>query len=260
MEELPKAELRRLRSLRNEKGRQEYRLFLAEGYRLVDAALDASAPVLRVLMTEAFSASPEGRALGRKAEAKAIATAVVSENTFAQIATTTHTQGVLAVVRTPGWPDQAPWKSGLMVALSNVRDPGNVGTIWRAAAWFGADRIILGKGCVDPHNPKVVRATMGGLFYVPCEPVEDLANWLAAARAAGYKVFAADVQGETDHWPAEAPEVVLVAGGETEGLSPQIRRVVETTIRIPRWGAGDSLNVAMAVSILLDRWRQARPA
>jgi TrmH family RNA methyltransferase len=259
MQQLGKAELKRLRALKTEHGREQHRLFVAEGYRLVRAALEASAAVTRIVMTPEFAHSSAGKELSQLALGdKGIPLTIVEERVFRDIAATTHAQGVAAIVRMPGWPSRAPWQSGLTVALYRVRDPGNLGTIWRSAAWFGADRLVLSKGCVDPHNPKAVRATMGGIFYVPCEPVEDLANWLAAARAAGYRILAADVRGESDRWPADAKEAVLVAGGETEPLDPSVLRVVETTLRIPCWGAGDSLNVAMAVSILLDEWRRSQ--
>lgn len=251
---LSKSAIRRIRSLQNPKGRKEHQLFVAEGARLVEAALEAHAPVELIVLTEGFLQTEIGK---RALSQDSIPVATVGEEVFRRLSSTEHPQGVLCTVRMPGWPQEAPWKSGLMLALGNVRDPGNLGTIWRTAAWFGVERIVLGSGCVDPHNPKVVRATMGGLFYVPGEPVEDLANWLAAARAAGFRIIAADVRGELDEWPTDLGEAVLVAGGETHGLSSRVTRIVETTIRIPRWGAGDSLNVAMAVSILLDRWRRA---
>ena len=258
MQALSKSALKRIRSLKTAKGRQRHGLFIAEGLRLVAAALDAEAPVVQVLVRE-DSRSKEGieRLVDSIVEAGTPPVAIVSERDWPQVATTVHSQGIVAVVRMPGWPEKAAWRSGLMLALSGVRDPGNLGTIWRAAAWFGADRLVLGGDCVEPHNPKVVRGTMGGIFHVPCEPVEDLTNWLAAARAAGFRILAADVRGDLEDWPANVAEAVLVLGGETEGLGSAVYRVVQDTIRIPRWGAGDSLNVAMAACILLDRWRRA---
>ncbi len=145
-----------------------------------------------------------------------------------------------------------------MVALDDLSDPGNCGSIIRGCDWFGADAIVMGKGCPDKENGKLVRATMGGLFYLPILPVEDLAKTLGKLRSAGYKIVAG-VLGASEslpefEWPAKT---ALVVGNEARGVSREILELADHQVEIPSFGKGESLNAAMSCSIFLSHWRMA---
>ncbi|NOZ57806.1 MAG: RNA methyltransferase [Calditrichaeota bacterium] len=258
-EQLSKAALKRYRALKTSKGRREAGLFLAEGVRLCEEAFEAHAPVRELLCTEEVTQNPRGQALLAKADSAGVRIRCVDARSFAQVADTQHSQGVVAVVEMPGWPERPRWASGLTLGVDNVRDPGNLGTVWRSAAWFGVERLLLSRGCVDPHNPKVVRASMGGLFYVPAGVGIDLEEQVAAVQAHGGSVLVAAADGEQEDWPADVREpILLVVGGEAEGVSEAVQKQADHRVRIRRWGAGESLNVAVATSILLANWRRWR--
>ncbi|MBZ2199291.1 TrmH family RNA methyltransferase [Occultella gossypii] len=173
-------------------------------------------------------------------------------------------QGVLAVLNT--WEtslesvlaaDPAP---RLIALLSQVRDPGNAGTVIRAADAAGADAVILTSASVDPHNPKVVRATAGSMFHVPVVTGPTLAEAISAARAAGFQILAADGAGTVDlDELADSPRngadiaapTVWVFGNEAWGLGEQERALADAVVRIPIRGRAESLNLAMAATLCL---------
>ena len=140
----------------------------------------------------------------------------------------------------------------LLVALDHVGDPGNVGTIIRTADWFAAGGILLGAGCVDPFNEKVVRSTAGSIFHVPLVADIDLPTALAEAKAAGFAIVTAQMDGATplaDWRPARRTIVIL--GSEAHGVSADLKLRADVSVAVPRYGRAESLNVAIAAGILL---------
>lgn len=140
----------------------------------------------------------------------------------------------------------------LLAALAQVRDPGNAGTVIRAADAAGADGVLLSVGSVDIHNPKVVRSTAGSLFHLPVATGVDLAETAAAARRAGMQVLAADGAGRTGLYDADlARPTVWIFGNEAHGLGAAERELADAVVRIPIHGHAESLNLAMAATVCL---------
>lgn len=139
----------------------------------------------------------------------------------------------------------------LVVALDGVRDPGNLGTIIRSADAAGADAVVLGKGCVDLYNPKTVRSTMGSLFHLPIVQ-GSLNELLPKAKAGGAKVIGTSLQADHSCYAYDWKQSTwLVMGSESEGLSSEVRELVDESVIIPMTGNAESLNVAMATTVLL---------
>lgn len=163
-------------------------------------------------------------------------------------------QGVLAVVRTP---DAVPLRevvagARMVACLAEVRDPGNAGTVIRAADAAGADAVVLTAGSVDIRSPKVVRSTAGSLFHLPVHPGAALADVVAAARDAGLRVLAADGAGPVTLADAPLSDPVLwLFGNEAHGLSEEARTLADAVVRIPIHGRAESLNLAMAATLCL---------
>ncbi|WP_339207474.1 RNA methyltransferase [Paenibacillus sp. FSL K6-3182] len=142
-------------------------------------------------------------------------------------------------------------KNGLVVVLDGVRDPGNAGTIIRSADAVGADAVILGKGCVDLYNPKTVRSTMGSLFHLPIIEA-DLKELLPEAKEKGMKLIGTSLQAEHTCYGYDWTQSTwLLMGSESEGLCPEVRALVDESVIIPMVGQAESLNVAMAATVLL---------
>ncbi len=178
-----------------------------------------------------------------------------SEQVIDAMADTVTPQGVVAVCRQfPAAADELLAGAPKLVAiLHEVRDPGNAGTVIRAADATGADAVVLTGDAVDAYNPKVVRSTTGSIFHVPIAQHGTLADAVAAARAAGLQVVAADVKGR------DLPEVrdLLAAptawlfGNEAHGLDDADLELVDHVVKLPIYGHAESLNLATAASVCL---------
>jgi TrmH family RNA methyltransferase len=172
-----------------------------------------------------------------------------------RVSDTVHSQGIVAA---------APWQDvavdalefggrARVIALDSVSDPGNVGTIIRTAAWFGADAVILGRDCADLLNPKTVRATMGGLFHLPVvrDALLPEAVTQLAANDFGIAVAAADGTADWREW-ADAERALLILGSEAHGVQPALIKAADKVCAIPLKGQGESLNVAVTAGIFLS--------
>jgi TrmH family RNA methyltransferase len=144
---------------------------------------------------------------------------------------------------------------GIVAILEEVRDPGNAGTIIRAADAAGADAVVLTGRSVDPYNPKVVRSTTGSLFHVPVSVGVTLADAVSRARGLGYTILAADVSG--DDLPEVRADGMLdgptawVFGNEARGLTAEDLALVDRAVKVPIYGRAESMNLATAASVCL---------
>lgn len=186
----------------------------------------------------------------------------VTAPVLAAMAETVTPQGVIAVARSWEVADAEQQANALAKALSGaklvaimheVRDPGNAGTVLRAADAAGADAVVFAGASIDPFHPKVVRSTTGSLFHLPVVTAPDLAAAIDAARAAGLAVLAADVNGAelAPGDPALAGSVAWVFGNEARGLTEEERGLADAARRLPIYGAAESLNLATAASVCL---------
>lgn len=244
-----------LASLSRKKHRDRLGEFLVEGVRSVESAVAAGAPLEEILVTNEARTEDRVRVF---LDDSGVPVHVVAAKDLERIADTATTQGVLAVACIKRVDADA--LSGAIVALDGVQDPGNVGTILRTAAWFGADAVLAGPGTSDPFGPKAVRAAMGGLWDLKIAASDDLAADLRKLQRRGYAVYGADLDGEPAHAWAPRRDAVLVLGSEAHGLSDAARSLLDGRVRIaaPR-NAGvvrgvESLNVSVAAGVLLHRW------
>jgi TrmH family RNA methyltransferase len=145
-------------------------------------------------------------------------------------------------------------KPKLVALLANIRDPGNAGTVLRAADASGADAVLFSANSVDVYNPKVVRSTTGSLFHLPFAVDVDIEEAIAKLKAAGLQVFAANGGGEDI--PSLSAETLSqpttwVFGNEAWGFEPEVLKLVDREVAVPIYGAAESLNLATAASICL---------
>ncbi|MFN2461493.1 MAG: TrmH family RNA methyltransferase [Candidatus Velthaea sp.] len=248
--------IERLRDLRTPHGRREQGRFAIEGAVLIGEALRAGIPLYEIYAAPALLR-------GDAAEPKAIAPGVplhtVSERAFARISDVESPSGLLAVAGLPAAdPLRILARPGPVLLLAGVADPGNAGTLVRSADAFGAAGVLFGTGGVDAYAPKVVRAAMGSLFRVPVAAVSP-EMLLEAAAAAGRRVIAADTSGEDLAGGILTQHSVLAVGNERRGVRDWLPRW-HGAVRIPQQGAAESLNAAVAGSILLYELMRARAA
>lgn len=246
--------VRSVAKLAKRSARAETGLFLVEGPQAVAEALAFRADkVVDLFLTE--QAQERYVDLIRSAAAAGVTLELVSDAVLSAMADTVTPQGVLAVCREfPITLEQLlASKPRLVAILEEVRDPGNAGTIIRAADAAGAGGVIFTGNSVDAYNPKVVRSTTGSIFHVPFAQGGTLADALAAVRAAGLQVLVADVKG------ADLPKVrnilseptVWVFGNEAHGLNDDDLRLADRVVKVPIYGHAESLNLATAASVCL---------
>ena len=245
--------------LQQRAARSQTGLFLLEG----PAALDEIVRWQPEHLVEVFATEA-----ARERHSELIATAAqhapvteVSDRALAAIADTVHPQGVVAVAKqSPVRLEEALQRAAqaehpLVAILHEVRDPGNLGTILRAADAAGASAVIVTANSVDPYSPKVVRSTTGSLFHVDISVGATTADAIEAAAAAGLTVLAADVSGE-DLLELQAAGVLArptawLFGNEARGLDAATLRLADRAARLPVYGQAESLNLATAASVCL---------
>lgn len=236
-----RAELLLLRSLRDKKHREELGLFAVEGEKIVAELLAAGHPFEKIYATEAWE--------GEK-------THQIGEAEMGRASHFPTPSSVLAVGRirrdtlAPGELDR-----GLTLALDGVQDPGNVGTLLRIADWFGLDRVLLSPACADLHSQKVIQASMGSFARVRAV-VTELGVVLGGVRA---PVIGCALEGRDVHGLPPLADAVVVIGSEGRGLSDEVRARLSYSVTIPRKGAAESLNAAVAAAIVCDNLRRAAP-
>ncbi len=237
-------------------GRQESGRFLLEGPQAVSEAL-AFRPDLIVELYATKGILERQPELAKAAKTARIDVETVSPAVLEAMADTVTPQGIVAVAKQfpTALADIVARSPRLVAVLEEVRDPGNAGTILRAADAAGADAVIFSGKSVDPYNPKVVRSTTGSLFHVPHVIGVDLATVVKAMRKAGLQAVAADVSGGDLLTARDAGELARptawVFGNEAHGLNAEKLRLVDSVLKLPIYGEAESLNLATAASVCL---------
>jgi TrmH family RNA methyltransferase len=148
------------------------------------------------------------------------------------------------------WKNEDNSNSDFYIALDEIQDPGNMGTIIRLADWFNVKTIICSPNSADVFNPKVVQASMGSLFRVNII-YQDLNEFITSKKVPVYGAF---LEGESVYTKKLSPKGILILGNEGKGISPEIEKLVTQKIKIPRFGQAESLNVSIATGILLSEF------
>lgn len=226
--------LKLIKSLQKRKFRKENNLFVTEGEKLTREAL-LKYPAEHILISDKY--------IGEFEDA-----IIVKDSLFIPLCDTITPQGVLGVFKIPQ-PTLNFEDNGVFVALEDVQDPGNVGTIIRTADAFGATGVILSEGCADLYSPKVLRSAMGSAFHLPIFRKEDFISELVKLKQQGFKIIAGDLKGGAIGSRKE--KAVLVVGNEGNGISSQVREICDELWKIEMAGEAESLNVAVATGILL---------
>ena len=235
--------LNKSRSARVEAG-----LFLAEGEHLAGEALKEKKA--RALLMDQ-SARERYAALEAQASAQGLLAYALSSHVFAALCDAKAPQGVIALCDLPGeaaLSRPGPW----LVALDGVQDPGNVGTILRTMDAAGFSGLLMDEKTADPYAPKALRATMGAAFRIPAARCADLPGALGRLAAQGYEIIAGDLRGQDFYCrPALPGKICLVIGNEGQGISPAVLERATLRLKIPIVGGAESLNAAVAGSIMM---------
>jgi TrmH family RNA methyltransferase len=251
----PKANLvRGVAKLNKKDARSETGLFLLEGPQGLSEALDRPKLIVDLYATEE-AVERHSELFARAANAR-IDVQLVSEAVLKVMCDTTTPQGILAVCHQmhSSLESLIESKPQLVALLANIRDPGNAGTVLRAADAAGADAVIFSENSVDVYNPKVVRSTTGSLFHLPVVTAVSIEDAISGLRSAGMQIFAANGGGillPTLSDSDLAKPTVWVMGNEAWGFEQETLDLVDKEVAVPIYGAAESLNLATAASICL---------
>src|SRR5579859_4169775 len=248
--------VRAARQLTKRALRQRARAFLVEGPQAVGEALGSGAA-----LTELFVTGDGGgryRPLAGEAQRRGATVHLVSGEVMASLAQTVTPQGLLGVCGFVDVPlaSLTEARPRLVVVLSHVRDPGNAGTVLRTADAAGAQGVVFSSASVDPYNGKCVRASAGSLFHLPVVTGTGPAEAVAALRAAGLRILAADGRGDrsldevTEAGELAGPTAWLF-GNEAWGLPDELLALADEAVAVPIYGRAESLNLAAAAAVCL---------
>ncbi len=245
---ISKNNLKYYSSLLNKKFRHSEQKFIVEGEKIVTEGLESNFKCKTILMSEEFAAGNTDfiSALRKKKQLFDI----IKWKEFEKLSDTVNPQGVAAVFYKPAkqkLPDYS-----LMIALENISDPGNVGTILRNCDWFGIKGIIIGENCAELYNSKTLRASMGSIFHLNIKENEKLTSALETYKSNGYKIYSTDLNGSNLYETKFATKSIIVFSNEANGPSSDLLNISDTIITIPKYGDAESLNVASASAIILS--------
>lgn len=238
---LSKNQVKLITSLQQKKYRQKHRLFVAEGIKLVTELINSNLEVVSVFSTdETFTHS-------------GINPLLISESELKRISVFKTPNKVLGLFKIPQ--EKQIKKNGLIIALDEINDPGNLGTIIRLCDWFGVEQLVCSNNTVDCYNQKVIQSTMGSIIRVQIN-YTNLVDFLSNTKL---PTFVADMNGNNVYKTSLPKEAILVMGNEANGISSEIKQLITTKLTIPRFGnlqQTESLNVATATAILLSEFKR----
>ena len=239
---LSKNQVKLIQKLQQKKYRNELNLFIVEGKKSIMEFLQAGYRLELLIATEVFATVLNGQPI-----------TLVSKEELRKVSSLKNPDEGLAIFHQRQ--HKGILQEGVILALDNVQDPGNLGTLIRLCDWFGIETLICNSQTVDCYNPKVVQATMGSLTRVAVHYL-DLAGFLATC---ALPLYAMDLDGENLYTTEFPEDCVLILGNEANGISPEIRALADGIITIPRFGKlqqTESLNVAMAGAIVVSQVRK----
>ncbi|MEZ4853602.1 TrmH family RNA methyltransferase [Flavobacterium sp.] len=236
-----KSQIKLINSLHQKKYRKQHQMFVAEGKKVIAELLQTNVELVAL-----FSTSPQNFATS-------VTATIISEIELKKITALATPNNCLAVFKIPN--ATLPLQNGLILALDNVRDPGNLGTIIRLCDWFGIETLVCSEETVDVYNPKVIQATMGSISRVNvC--YTNLEDYLKNTKL---PVFGTFMEGKNIYQEKLPKKGIIVMGNEANGISKEIEALITTKIAIPRFGKlqqTESLNVATATAIILSEFKR----
>lgn len=245
--------IKEIKSLYRKKQRMKSKSFIIEGIKTIEEAIVNGHPIKNIIYTDQLLTTKDGEEFfqGIKHMKNLV---YVPNNIFKEISDTENPQGILGIASFE-YRDMVEIEredKPFLLYLDGVQDPGNMGTIIRTADAFKVDGIIITEGCVDPYNPKVVRATMGSIFRVPLYYVLDGVEELNRLKDKGIKIYATSLEESRFIYDVDFKEsLLLVIGNESKGVSEEIFSLSHRLIKIPMPGKAESLNAGVAASIIM---------
>ena len=236
------------KKLKERRGRNKSSKYIIEGFRLIEEAFKANLPIEYIFISNEEEKRIDkylGKYINEKTRLYGL-----NDNLLKELCSTEKPQGIIAVVQMKKV-DMA-LEGSFYLLCDKVQDPGNLGTIIRTAHAAGVDGIILTKGTVDVYNDKTIRSTMGSLFHVPiiCDDEELTITKTLINR--GFSLLATSLEGDKDFFEEDLTgKIIISVGNEGNGVSEEVYNLADKKVKVPMPGGAESLNVAIATSVIL---------
>jgi RNA methyltransferase, TrmH family len=246
---LTKNELKYYSSLLNKKFRLETNKFLVEGSKLISEATEYGFECEIIIHTHLFEEENDLSILKFLSGAKRVE--CIKNPDFRKLTDTKSPQEIVGVFYSKE-SRQSLYEGKLIVALENINDPGNLGSIIRNCDWFGVNHVVLSKDCAEVFNPKVIRSSAGSVFHISFNRTEQFYTELETLKNDGYKILCTDLDGENIYDRKWEGKVIVVMSNEANGPTDRLLQIAGAIITIPSRGKAESLNVASACAVILS--------
>lgn len=224
--------IKHIKKLKDKKERDISNEYMIEGVKLVKEAIQEKANIKKIILCDDCEKT-ENISKELMYEIAKHDCIYVTKKIFKYISEVQEPQGVLAVVEKNNMNKEIDYTQDIIVALDDVQDPGNLGTILRTVDSIGVTQILVSKGTADSYNPKVVRSTMGAIFRVRIIECEDLAKTLKEIKKHKFKIVVSSLQTENSIYDIDYNKKVIIIGNEAKGVEPHIQEMADEKIKIP---------------------------
>jgi len=242
--------VKHIKKLKDKKYRDQSNEYIIEGIKLVGEAIQEKANIKQIIICEDCEKA-ENISKELMYEIAKHECTYVTNKIFKLISEVQAPQGILAVVGKNNENKKINYEEEIIVALDDVQDPGNLGTILRTVDSIGVTQILVSKGTADVYNPKVVRSTMGAIFRIKVIESDDLSKTIKEMKKHKIKVAATSLQTDKSIYDINYEKTAIVIGNEANGVSDKVLETVDEKIKIPMAGKTESLNASVATAIVL---------
>ena len=242
--------IKHIKKLKDKKYRDENNEYIIEGVKLIEEAVQEKSKIKKVIICDDTTRTYEipTNVMLEIAKYECI---YVTDKIFSSITQVINPQGILAIIEKSTENQQIDYSEDIIVALDNVQDPGNLGTILRTVDSIGLKQIIVTKDTVDAFNSKVVRSTMGAIFRIKIIETTDLVQSIKEMRKHHFKLMVTSLQTDNSIYDIEFNKKIIVIGNESNGVSKEIQDMADEKAKIPMLGKTESLNASVAAGIVM---------
>lgn len=242
--------VKKIKKLKDKKYRDEEGLFVIEGIKIIEEAIEEKAQIRKIVICEECleSGNIEQKLLYEIAKYDCV---YVNKKVFNVLTDVIAPQGILAIVEKPNRNAKIKYDQNIILVLDGIQDPGNLGTILRTADSVNLNQIIVTKNTADCYNPKVVRSTMGAIFRINVIETEDLIKTLKEIKKNKFEIIATSLNTENSIYDVKYEKTVIVIGNEANGVTKEVQEIADKKVKIPMIGKTESLNASVATGIML---------
>lgn len=242
--------IKHIKRLKEKKYRDEYGEYIIEGLKLIKEAIQENVDIKHIVVCDGCDNS-EMIESHLKYEMARLDFIYVPQNIFKLLSDVENPQGILAVIGKTSKEIDIDINEDIILALDDIQDPGNLGTILRTADSVGLKQILVSKGTADSYNPKVVRSTMGAIFRVKVIECNSLKNSIKELQNKDYKVMTTSLKAKKTIYEVDYKKKIIVIGNEANGVSKEILNLADEKVIIPMLGKTESLNASVATGVIL---------